>query len=103
MANVPRNHHFLPQAAHLNHFVEAEGLYVYDRQEGVVRGPLTPKRVAVRKDYYSLLGKEGPLESSLEQPGLSTADGVASGIVKKLIGKQPITLDERLAFSLFSA
>jgi len=100
--SVPKGHHVLPAKAHLDGFATDGFLCVFDRVNKTFLR-LTPRSATVRNHYYSFVDAAGNKDTTVENPILSGIEGAAIPVIRKLEDHQPISADDRMVLSLFTA
>ena len=96
----PKRQHFLPKF-YLEGFTKNGMVAVFDRELNEIRVQ-QPVNTCVIGHFYTMEDSEGRRRFELEQV-LSDYEYKASLVIKKLVGKEQINVDERTDFAIFVA
>jgi hypothetical protein len=106
--NASRKSHYLPvwhQAGFsrgTQRKLYQRSIWRYDKRTDQFK-PVPIRHSAVIKDYYSVEREDGTLDHSFEPMFAEAFDGPGSGFVRKLLRREPLTVDERSHFSAYVA
>ena len=98
-----RRHHYIPQW-HLRLFSpNGDTIWRYSKSDDAYQ-EIPIRHAAVRKDYYSVPGRDGdPVDHSAEPMIAEAFDGPAAGTARKLLRREHLTPEERLQFAAYIA
>lgn len=96
----PKRHHYLPQS-YLENFSNDGGVWVYNDKDKTIK-KIPKLNVAVISHFYTRENKDGTKDYELEKK-LSVIECEASNVIKKLISKEQISLEEKGKFALYIA
>ena len=96
----PKRHHYLPQS-YLGNFSNDGGVWVYNDKDKTIK-KIPKHNVAVISHFYTRENEDGTKDYELEKK-LSVIECEASNIIKKLISKEQISLEEKGKLALYIA
>ena len=102
---ITKNQHYVPQF-YLKKFINSNGkLEILDCERRKIASPLTPKRVCRGKFFYAVKdGVEDEISQLIESEFQKTEDSLAKvydEIIDRFVSFKEITLDDKMAISIF--